>query len=79
MAVPWDLVLQNPLLAAVLIIGYLHYSMRFGAMATYFDTLDGLVAVVIAIAEEVDGVNEDTVHERFNGGDSNEFLEAEDG
>lgn len=72
-----SLALQNPIMAAALVIVYLQFTMRYGAAAEYFNTLDGLVAVVIALSTEVDGVDEEAVVKKFDQGDSNEFLDGE--
>lgn len=73
-----SLALQNPIMAALLVILYLQWTVRFGAAAQYFSTLEGLVAVVIALSHQVENVDEEAVSERFNGGDSSDFISKDD-
>lgn len=70
-----SLAIQQPVLAAVIVVCYIQWLVRFGALADYLETIDVLAAVSIAIAEEVDGVDENAVAKRFNGGDSQTYLE----
>lgn len=69
MAFPWDLAdlaIEN-LASGVLIVTYLGYEVRFGRGRKWSNQLEGLVAVVIALAEENPQINEDAVVDRFNG------------
>lgn len=63
----WSFMLQNPVLAAMIVIAYFQWSIKHGTLSDHFDTVEGLVSVTTILAEEVEGVDEDAVRERFNG------------
>jgi hypothetical protein len=60
---------------AVLIIGYLAYELRWGRGKTLIDQMNGIVAVVIAIAEVNPQIDEDAVRSRLNGDLPADFRE----
>jgi hypothetical protein len=62
---------------AVLIIGYLAYELRWGRGKTLIDQMNGIVAVVIAIAEVNPDIDEDAVRNRLNGDLPADFRESE--
>lgn len=70
-----ELLANQPIVAAFIVIFYLHYQLLWGRLAAYLDKLDGIVAIVIALAEEVDNVDEEAVAGRFNGTDSSEYID----
>lgn len=65
-AIPWSLIWEQAG-TALLIITYLAYELRYGRGAHVLDQLDGIIAVVIAIARENPNIDEDRVAERLNG------------
>lgn len=80
MPFPWDLAdlaVEN-LASAAVIVTYLVYEIRFGRGSKWGSQLEGLVAVVIALAEENPDIDEEAVVERFNGDRPDEYKEADD-
>lgn len=69
-----SLALQNPVVAAVLVIIYFQYTIRFGVLHDYFSDMDSVKALAIALAEANDNIDDEAVSEEFNGGDSSNYL-----
>lgn len=63
---------------AVLIIAYLYYEVHWGKGAQIEDHVEGVVTVVIALAEENPNINEENVADRFNGDRPSQFKDDEE-
>lgn len=69
-----SLAMQNPVVAAALVILYFQYTIRFGELANYFDDMNNVKALAIALAEANDNIDDAAVSDEFNGGDSSTYL-----
>lgn len=68
---------NNPLFAMSVLIAYIQYSLRYGIIHDYFDTQEGIVAVQIAMAKEMDRIDEDAALERLNEDDSANYIASD--
>lgn len=70
--------MDNPMLAAVLVIAYLQYSMKFGALGAHLSQIESLTKVVIAIAHIDDDIDEEAVMNELDATDSRIFQTIRD-
>lgn len=73
----WEFLVTNPVLAAVIVIAYFQYSLRYGMLGDHIRAMETLIAVVIALSHHVEDVDETKVEEEFNGSDSSYYTMEE--
>lgn len=66
MSVSLAFLVEN-VLTGVIVAGYLAYEIRWGRGQDYTDKLNGVVIILLAVVEEIDGVDEERARDRLNG------------
>lgn len=61
-----EMMLNNPLVAAILMIAYFQYELSYGKLSKFLSNQENVIAAVIAIAEKVEGVNHRSIMSDFS-------------
>ena len=68
---------DNPIVAALIIILYFQYELRFGTLRKHFDRIDAVVSVVIGLASKSNHIDERSVIDELDASDSRKYFSNE--
>lgn len=73
MAISLTFLVQQSL-TGVIVVAYLAYEIRWGRGQVAFDQLNGVTIVLLAVVEELDGVDENRAKDRLNGEQPDDYI-----